>query len=54
VFSCYTGLSYTDVQHLQKADIVQGNDGKLWILASKKDLPDAFLLIGRSFISPYF
>jgi site-specific recombinase XerD len=31
VFSCYTGLSYTDVQHLQKADIVQGNDGKLWI-----------------------
>ncbi len=31
VFSCYTGLSYADVQHLQKSDIVRGYDGKLWI-----------------------
>ncbi len=31
VFSCYTGLSYADVQHLQKSDIVRGFDGKLWI-----------------------
>ena len=29
VFSCYTGLSYADVQHLQKSDIVRGYDGKL-------------------------
>ena len=31
IFSCYTGLSYTDVQHLEKGDIVRDNAGKLWI-----------------------
>jgi site-specific recombinase XerD len=31
IFSCYTGLSYADVQNLQKSDIVRGYDGKLWI-----------------------
>ncbi|GAB0481636.1 site-specific integrase [Alistipes indistinctus] len=31
VFSCYTGLSFTDVDSLKKADIVKGNDGQLWI-----------------------
>ena len=31
VFSCYTGLSYTDVYHLEKVDLVKGNDGRLWI-----------------------
>lgn len=31
IFSCYTGLSYTDVYHLEKADLVRDTDGKLWI-----------------------
>jgi len=31
VFSCWTGLSYTDVHSLKKADLVKGNDGRLWI-----------------------
>ena len=31
VFSCYTGLSYTDVYHLEKADLVKDNGGRLWI-----------------------
>lgn len=31
IFSCYTGLSYTDVRGLTKSDIVKGNDGRMWI-----------------------
>lgn len=31
LFSCYTGLSYADVQKLNSDDIVKGIDGKLWI-----------------------
>lgn len=31
VFSCYTGLSYSDVQKLSKSDITIGIDGKQWI-----------------------
>ncbi len=31
IFSCYTGLAYTDLEHLQKSDIVRGEDGKFWI-----------------------
>lgn len=31
LFSCYTGLSYADVQKLNSDDIVKGIDGNLWI-----------------------
>lgn len=31
VFSCYTGLSYADVQKLNLHDIVHGDDGETWI-----------------------
>ncbi|WP_346210598.1 site-specific integrase [Gelidibacter algens] len=31
IFSCYTGLSYIDIQELNKGHIVKGNDGGLWI-----------------------
>lgn len=31
VFSCYTGLSYIDIQKLNKDHLVKGNDGGLWI-----------------------
>ncbi len=31
IFSCYTGLAYSDVQKLSKADLNIGIDGKLWI-----------------------
>lgn len=31
VFSCYTGLSYTDVRGLKKSEVIKGNDGRTWI-----------------------
>ncbi|WP_346882842.1 site-specific integrase [uncultured Algibacter sp.] len=31
VFSCYTGLAYSDVEKLSKSDITIGIDGKQWI-----------------------
>ncbi len=31
VFSCYTGLAYSDVEKLSKSDITIGIDGKPWI-----------------------
>lgn len=31
VFSCFTGLAYTDVRGLEKSEVVMGNDGRLWI-----------------------
>ena len=31
VFSCFTGLAYTDVRGLKKSEVVMGNDGRLWI-----------------------
>ena len=31
VFSCYTGLTYSDVEKLLKSDITIGIDGKQWI-----------------------
>ena len=31
VFSCFTGLAYTNVRGLKKSEVVMGNDGRLWI-----------------------
>lgn len=31
IFSCFTGLAYTDVKKLSKSDIVIGIDGEYWI-----------------------
>jgi len=31
IFSCYTGLAYYEIKHLQKKHIVTGFDGELWI-----------------------
>lgn len=31
VFSCFCGLAYIDVKELMETDIVQGDDGHLWI-----------------------
>jgi len=36
LFSCYTGLSYSDVYRLQSSDIVTGIDGEKWIITSRK------------------
>ena len=35
LFSCYTGLSYTDVMGLSKKDISVGIDGEQWIFTSR-------------------
>lgn len=31
IFSCYTGLAYSDVEKLSKSDITMGIDGSKWI-----------------------
>ena len=36
VFSCYTGLSYIDIDQLRAHHIVIGNDGLLWIKTKRK------------------
>ncbi|WP_113662374.1 site-specific integrase [Pedobacter nanyangensis] len=36
LFSCYTGLSYADVQKLRPSDIGIGVDGERWIFAYRK------------------
>lgn len=36
LFSCYTGLSYADVQKLKLSDIGIGVDGERWIFSKRK------------------
>lgn len=36
IFSCYTGLSYIDVKHLKKGNIVRGIDGSNWIYSIRR------------------
>jgi len=36
IFSCYTGLSYSDVKSLSPTDIVKGIDGKYWIFTQRQ------------------
>lgn len=35
IFSCYTGISYSDVQSLTSSNVVVGIDSKLWIMADR-------------------
>lgn len=35
IFSCYTGLSYSDVKKLNAQNIVKGIDGKFWIFSKR-------------------
>lgn len=41
IFSCYTGLSYSDIKSLKEKNIVRGIDGKYWIYTqrTKNDQP---------------
>jgi site-specific recombinase XerD len=36
LFSCYTGLSYVDLQQLKRTDLVQGADGAQWIFSKRQ------------------
>ncbi|WP_316828745.1 site-specific integrase [Pedobacter miscanthi] len=36
IFSCYTGLSYTDVKQLRLDQISRGDDGNLWIFIKRQ------------------
>ena len=36
LFSCYTGIAYGDIMLLTKENIVEGEDGNLWIITSRK------------------
>jgi integrase/recombinase XerD len=35
IFSCYTGISYSDIINLKGSDITVGIDGKYWIMADR-------------------
>lgn len=41
IFSCYTGLSYTDLIHLTSENLVRGIDGQLWIESSRQKTDQA-------------
>jgi hypothetical protein len=36
IFSCYTGLAYSDVFNLRQNNIVRGIDGDYWLYTSRK------------------
>ncbi|MCC8358362.1 site-specific integrase [Salinimicrobium sediminilitoris] len=36
LFSCFTGIAYGDIMLLTKKNIVEGEDGNLWIITSRK------------------
>jgi site-specific recombinase XerD len=36
LFSCYTGLSYIDVQKLTRAEITVGQDGEEWLIVNRQ------------------
>ncbi|MBW8687278.1 site-specific integrase [Chitinophaga rhizophila] len=47
VFSCYTGLAYIDIKNLRRSDLVDGMDGKKWIMLDrqKTDAPTRLPLL---------
>lgn len=56
LFSCYTGLSYADVEKLKHSEIVKGMDQGLWIFTNRQKtnsstrvplLPEASLIIEK-------
>lgn len=51
VFSCYTGLSFTDVRSLTDNNIVRGIDGEYWIFTKreKTDQPIKIPLLDKAF-----
>src|SRR5699024_3870702 len=36
IFSCYTGLAYSEVNNLKKRNLVEGIDGELWIMIRRQ------------------
>lgn len=36
LFCCYTGLSFSDVEKLNRSEIVKGSDGNYWIYTTRK------------------
>ena len=42
VFSCYTGISYGDIMKLNKESIINGVDGKPWIMAIRNKTATPF------------
>lgn len=50
VFSCYTGLAYSDVMELKPSNVTIGLDGKNWITTSRKktDMPVRIPLLTKA------
>ena len=42
VFSCYTGISYSDIMKLSNISIMTGIDGNLWIMAKRNKTKTPF------------
>ena len=57
VFSCFTGLAYSDVEKLSKEDVIKGIDGNLWIKIKRtktKSLSSIPILpVAKSLIEKY-
>ncbi|MES2276168.1 MAG: site-specific integrase [Bacteroidota bacterium] len=56
LFSCYTGLAYSDVYKLRSSDIIIGIDGGRWIITTRQKtnsgtrlplLPNALLILDK-------
>ncbi|WP_187270191.1 site-specific integrase [Pontibacter qinzhouensis] len=56
LFSCFTGLAYTDVKKLRQSDITSGIDGELWVCKNRQKtgtpsriplLPSALAILGK-------
>ena len=46
LFSCYTGLSYSDVEKLKTTDIQTGDDGEKWLIVNRtKTKEPSFILL---------
>lgn len=62
LFCCYTGLSFIDIKNLQKSDIVDGVDGKKWIIKKRKKtsqeftvplIPESMVILNEYKDNPY-
>jgi len=57
VFSCFTGLAYSDILSLSKENIVTGTDGNMWIKIKRKKTSNLssipILAITRKLIDKY-
>jgi len=47
MFSCFTGLAYSDVKKINSKDIVTGVDGKRWLFISRTKTGNEILILNN-------